>query len=136
MPIRPENRARYPTNWKSEIRPRILARAHDHCEKCKAPNGKVICREMSGATYMVESGHVFNSETGDCLGRARVTDYPAGRYVTVVLTIAHLDHTPENCDDNNLRAWCQRCHLRYDADHHLETRQATREAASPQARLL
>lgn len=32
----------------------------------------------------------------------------------VVLTIAHLDHTPENCEDWNLRALCQRCHNRYD----------------------
>jgi 5-methylcytosine-specific restriction endonuclease McrA len=32
----------------------------------------------------------------------------------VVLTIAHLDHTPENCEPDNLRAWCQRCHNRYD----------------------
>jgi len=33
----------------------------------------------------------------------------------VVLTIAHLDHTPENCDPDNLRAWCQKCHNSYDA---------------------
>ena len=33
----------------------------------------------------------------------------------IVLTVAHLDHTPENCDDENLRAMCQRCHLAYDA---------------------
>jgi hypothetical protein len=33
----------------------------------------------------------------------------------VVLTVAHLDHQPENCDPANLRAWCQRCHNAYDA---------------------
>jgi 5-methylcytosine-specific restriction endonuclease McrA len=32
----------------------------------------------------------------------------------VVLTVAHLDHQPENVDPNNLRAWCQRCHNTYD----------------------
>jgi hypothetical protein len=42
----------------------------------------------------------------------------------VVLTIAHLDHTPENCDPDNLRAWCQRCHLTYDRDHHRQTRRS------------
>lgn len=36
----------------------------------------------------------------------------------VVLTVAHLDHIPENVDDSNLKAMCQRCHLRYDAHHH------------------
>ena len=35
----------------------------------------------------------------------------------VVLTTAHLDHTPENCADDNLVALCQRCHNRYDAPH-------------------
>ena len=38
-----------------------------------------------------------------------------GNPVKVVLTVAHLDHMPENCDPQNLRAWCQRCHNRYDA---------------------
>ena len=48
---------------------------------------------------------------------------------TVVLTTAHLDHTPENCDPANLRAMCQGCHLHYDRDHHRETAAATRRAA-------
>lgn len=33
----------------------------------------------------------------------------------IVLTVAHLDHTPENCDDANLLHMCQGCHNRYDA---------------------
>ncbi|MDU6555123.1 MAG: hypothetical protein E6507_09740 [Prevotella bivia] len=40
----------------------------------------------------------------------------------IVLTIAHLDHTPEHCSPENLRALCQRCHNRYDAEHRKETR--------------
>lgn len=39
----------------------------------------------------------------------------AGSGPFVILTIAHLDHTPENCADDNLRAWCQKCHNAYDA---------------------
>ena len=38
------------------------------------------------------------------------------------LTVAHLNHTPEDCRPENLRAWCSACHLRYDAKHHAETR--------------
>ena len=38
----------------------------------------------------------------------------------VVLTIAHLDHTPENCDYSNLRALCQKCHNQYDAKHRVD----------------
>lgn len=31
------------------------------------------------------------------------------------LTVAHLNHTPEDCRRENLRALCAPCHLRYDA---------------------
>lgn len=37
------------------------------------------------------------------------------RIVRIVLTVAHLDHQPENVGDDNLAALCQRCHNRYDA---------------------
>jgi len=40
----------------------------------------------------------------------------------VVLTIAHLDHTPENCDYNNLRALCQKCHNAYDMPERVKNR--------------
>lgn len=44
----------------------------------------------------------------------------------VVLTVAHLDHTPENCDPDNLRAWCQKCHLDYDLLQHIKVRKENR----------
>ena len=44
----------------------------------------------------------------------------------VVLTIAHLDHIPENCSPDNLRALCQKCHLTYDAKHHAQTAKHTK----------
>lgn len=40
----------------------------------------------------------------------------------VVLTIAHLDHVPEHCTPDNLRALCQKCHNQYDAKRRAETR--------------
>lgn len=43
------------------------------------------------------------------------------------LTVAHLDHTPENCSPENLRALCAPCHLKYDAKHHAETRKKRKE---------
>ena len=97
MPIKPENRARYPKDWR-EIRARILDRAGDRCEGSpRYPD----CRELNGQRHSV---------TGSI----------------VVLTIAHLDHTPEHCDPANLRAWCQRCHLTYDHEHHQRNAYATR----------
>ena len=103
MPIKPENRARYPKNWKSEIRPKILERANHACE------GSPDFPECRAANYH------RHPKTGS----------------RVVLTIAHLDHTPENCDDDNLKAWCQRCHLNYDKDHHRETAAQTRRNNNP-----
>lgn len=80
MPIRPENKHRYPENWK-DIRERILERANYKCEWCGTEN------------------YVLHPVT-----KAKV-----------ILTIAHLDHTPENCNDENLKALCQKCHNSYDA---------------------
>ena len=38
------------------------------------------------------------------------------------LTVAHLNHTPEDVRPENLMAMCAPCHLKYDAQHHAETR--------------
>lgn len=85
MPIRPENKARYPKDWKA-ISLKVREAAGWMCEgspaypDCRAPNA--------------EPHPVTGSK--------------------VVLTVAHLDHQPENCDRANLKAWCQRCHNTYD----------------------
>jgi 5-methylcytosine-specific restriction endonuclease McrA len=83
MPIRAENRHRYPKDWRS-ISLSIRERAGWRCE-----------REGCGAVHG-EPHPITGSK--------------------VVLTVMHLDHVPENSDPSNLRAACQRCHLRYDAD--------------------
>lgn len=121
MPIRAENKARYPKDWK-DISRRIRERAGQKCEKCNARNGELIFRFCSEdyhfqPSYMTEEGEVFHAETGNHLDDVPpcfVTDVTNGKWVRVVLTVAHLDHTPENCTDDNLRAWCQRCHNIYD----------------------
>lgn len=46
------------------------------------------------------------------------------------LTVAHLNHTPEDCRPENLMALCAPCHLRYDARHHAETRAVKKEEES------
>lgn len=102
VPIKKQNRARYPKNWE-QIRQRILDRAGDQCE----------CRGECGLHH----DHRCVERNGN---RAH---FAKGR---IVLTVAHLDHAPENCEPKNLRAMCQRCHLRYDTDHHKETRQQTK----------
>lgn len=137
MPIKPENRHRYPSDW-PQIRARILDRAGHCCEKCKAKNRTRIARGGGddAGTYMTDDAEVFDAETGELLGQIHMSDYEVARMVDIVLTIAHLDHVPENCADDNLRAWCQRCHLRYDQQHHAETRSISKRTAGGQLELL
>ena len=129
MPIKPENKARYPKDW-PQIRAAILERAGNQCEKCKAPNRTRIARGAGKDvdTYMLDNADVYCAESGQYLGRCRNSDYDLLRMTDVVLTIAHLDHVPENCAPENLLALCQRCHLRYDQQHHQANARATRKA--------
>ena len=83
MPIRDENKSRYPADW-AAISRKIRERAGWACEWCGAKNAQPHPRTGSN----------------------------------VVLTVAHLDHVPENCADGNLAALCQACHLGYDAEQH------------------
>jgi 5-methylcytosine-specific restriction endonuclease McrA len=96
MPIRPENRSRYPSDWKA-ISLRIREAAGWKCEWCPAENSKP--HPITGSK--------------------------------VVLTVAHLDHTPEHCEPSNLKALCQRCHNTYDAPF----RRAGIRARAPQRNL-
>jgi hypothetical protein len=52
------------------------------------------------------------------------------RPLVIVLTVAHLNHEPEDCRPENLAAMCQRHHLAYDAHHHKQTAYRTRKAAA------
>ena len=46
------------------------------------------------------------------------------------LTVAHLNHKPEDLRPENLCAMCAPCHLRYDAQHHAETRKERRNRSN------
>lgn len=124
MPIRPENKARYPADW-PEISRRIRERDGNRCKRCKAQNGAFVARSRDGESYMLLDGAVFDASTGAPLGYAKGSEYPTARIIRIVLTVAHLDHRPENCADENLEALCQRCHLAYDAAEHAASRAAT-----------
>ena len=91
MPIKPENKSKYPKNWK-EISYRIRTeRANNKCEFCQAEN--------------YQPHPITKSK--------------------VILTVAHMDHNPENCNEENLKALCQKCHLSYDLKYHMENRRIT-----------
>jgi hypothetical protein len=127
MPIKPENKHRYPPNWK-QIRAAILEREGNACKFCKAENHTLIARGVGSCAgkYMTFDGEVRSEKTGEYLGMARGSEWNTDGLVEIVLTIAHLDHTPENNDPENLAALCQKCHLAYDKEHHLKTAAKTR----------
>ena len=107
-PIRPENRHRYGADWPEFSRAIRFERAGGRCE-------------CEGECQRIE--HL--GDDGRCLNVHGQPAYRTGS--KVVLTVAHLCHTPE-CREH-VKAMCQGCHLHYDRDHHAQTRAATRAAA-------
>ena len=94
MPIRKENRDRYPKDWSTVIVPRIRARSGNRCE----------CTGQCGVNH-----------GGRCPKMDREPIEMGVAAPFVVLTVMHLNHTPEDCSDENLLHACQGCHNRYDA---------------------
>jgi hypothetical protein len=103
MPIRPENRSRYPKDWR-EISLRRKEAAGWRCE-CDGRCGR-------------------GTHEGRCPNMHGEPAYGTGS--KVVLTLAHLNHVVEDMRPENLMVACQGCHLHYDRDHHAETRRRTR----------
>jgi hypothetical protein len=122
--------SKYPQDWKA-IRTRILDRARHKCETCGVANHAWIVRS--------EGMNFWYDPVEDCYFR-----YPSGARVTergeadlqekgikIVLTISHTDHDITNNADDNLRALCQACHIRHDAQHHAQNAAATRARKRP-----
>ena len=125
MPIKPENKSRYPADWK-QIRARILDRASDRCEGCGVCNHVIGFRHSSTKQFMELGWGEFGitNRVLSFLGRSPV--------FKIILTIHHIDHQPENCSEGNLLALCQQCHNRADVGHRKGTRAATLQETKKQ----
>lgn len=129
MPIKPENKKRYPADWldiSASIRKRAEKDGVICCEECGIPNYSIGVRWI-GVWYQAPEG----TKHGDMmrvLGVERKT-------IRIVLTVAHLNHKPEDCDPANLKCWCQRCHLAYDKEYHIESARRTRAEKTGQMHL-
>lgn len=163
MPIKPENKHRYPADWQA-IRGRILERAHWRCEHpgCiarqyavghwvrhgdgpwtwqplegnrPATTAQDRLFHQAGEGYHPRGHSAWNFKRARTLLDTFFLDLDDIRPTIIVLTIAHLNHTPEDCSDSNLRALCQRHHLAHDRDHHRITAWTTRRARLPQQEL-
>jgi 5-methylcytosine-specific restriction endonuclease McrA len=130
MPIKPENRSRYPKDWPA-ISADVKMRARWRCEFCGVPHGQLGGRSPAGVWHAARPIGQKNlrlewPEPGTF---AHCAGYDAPlRIVRIVLTTAHLDHQPENCDPSNLKALCQRCHNRHDQPHRKANAAATHRA--------
>lgn len=137
----PVDYSKYPKNWRSEIRPSILARAKNKCEECGIDNYAEGWRDKEGnfitwkeiEDALENNGYdYFEHELRHHLGK----DWEFKKKATkIVLTISHQDHDIKNNDPENLKALCQRCHLRHDREHHAETRRKNKEIRTGQKNL-
>ena len=102
---------RYPTNWKS-IAATVKDCADWTCEECDRPCRRPnededdLCDRLNGSEW---SKQLYEEVYDDEFGTAFIPKF--GRFT---LTVAHLDHIPENCDRDNLKALCTVCHCRMD----------------------
>jgi 5-methylcytosine-specific restriction endonuclease McrA len=127
MPIKAENRHFYKGQVWKDIRAAILKRAGNKCEFCGLANKLMGWRDLAGEFWADDDADA--SVVWSMLHPERL--HPPS--FKVVLTTAHLDQDPANNDPENLRALCQRCHLRHDAPYSQEKRNATRKAKATNA---
>lgn len=115
MPINAAHRHRYPPHGQA-IRAALLDRVGHRCEPCGVPNH-------------VWRNHHTEPWTHDA-GLAKAWKLDGDRVTRIGLTIAHLDHTPENCDPDNLRALYQRGPLVHDRDQRRQSADHSRRASN------
>lgn len=107
MPMNPKH---YPPNWKA-IALEVKEAANWICENCHRP-----CRRQG------ESKQDFRNRIA-VWHQIEFDDKPQ----RFTLTVAHLNHTPMDCDLSNLKAWCSVCHLKYDNKHRTQKRKRYRQ---------
>jgi hypothetical protein len=154
LPIRKELRRFYGREWQKVIRPRILSRAGGRfkrdgtylggasCECCGRPDRTSVFtvrkRNAAGAPVMfwlpVEGGEKWRDHFGLPIDVFKVKGFPPKVYV--MLQVGHLNHTPGDDRQENLKAWCGWCHLHFDASHHHETRAIRKDLERPLLREL
>jgi hypothetical protein len=144
VPIKPEFRKFYGLQWRTITRPRILARAGDKCEQCGKPNHAYIETRFAPRT---SDGLMFwsklttrgeNTNWYDKNGKPVTAPqfFESAAVIRVIICLAHLNHTPGDDGDENLKALCQWCHLRHDKTKHAAAAKVTRVTRKDAARPL
>jgi hypothetical protein len=131
MPI---DYSKYPENWLTEIRPRILARDKNQCKHCGLINYAVIVRGKNGSFRHISYAEWDQIHTKIKYGGHNMTT--AIKYfgfTKIVLTVAHLDQDITNNEDQNLASLCQKCHLTHDSNYRKQ--QKAKQRANNQLKL-
>jgi hypothetical protein len=100
----PMDRKLYPPNWDA-IAGEIKAEVNWCCEFC----GRACIRPGESVEEFCDRIRTTDN-LDECPVVADFRAYPR-RWI---ITVAHLDHVPGNCDRANLKALCNPCHCRYD----------------------
>jgi hypothetical protein len=118
VPVRTDLKSLYGPDWR-EVSDRVrFDRAGGRCENCGRPHGSVV--------FVLSGGGWIDPATGEAwLAGIPLERLALSGMTRVVLATAHRDHDPTNRDDANLAAWCQRCHMLFDAPHHWSQRRIT-----------
>ena len=107
----PMDRSLYPDNW-DEIALAIKQEADWHCEDCGRPcrrPGESVAELIERIKLGIRGWDLFEWEDSAEFGLIQVPK--PGRFV---LTVAHLNHRPEDCRRENLKALCAPCHCHMD----------------------
>lgn len=124
MPIRKELRWFYPIDWALLSRRIRFERAGGRCESCGRPHGAVI-RQLADGRWLDEARGEWRDDAGAAAEWPDMVAAATTRERRIWLAACHLDHDPMNSRPRNLRALCQRCHLRYDRAEHRRRRRLT-----------
>ena len=124
MPIRPELRRFYPSNW-PEISQRVrFERASGTCQRCGRSHGTMV-RCLPDGRWFDATQSTWRSGRGHPVRGPDLVEMVEVRETRVILAAAHLDHNPSNNRLRNLKSLCQRCHMIHDRPHHLAQRRIT-----------
>jgi hypothetical protein len=132
----PFDKSKYPKDW-PEISKRIKERDGWKCKRCRLPQYAIFRYGEDGRWELI-GGTIFYDDmqytesyklAREACDHTNEVEGLKGdeRYRVCVLTVAHLeDMDPMACEDANLAALCNRCHLRLDRHHHAANAAKTR----------
>ena len=104
------NKNQYPENWTDEIRPTILKRDNYKCTSCGVKHRQYVATKKPDKYMFIDP-----DEVTDFLNNG-------WKVVRTFLQVAHIDQTPSNCDPDNLKTLCPRCHFVFDKRYNLVKR--------------